>query len=149
VILVDANILIYAHIEEFPQHVRAKTWLDEQLSGATPVGLPWANIIAFLRITTNRRVFRQPLSIVAAWEQVQQWFSCSNVWTPQPTDRHAHMLEQILLESNVHGEPVADAELAALAMEHGLTLCSADRDFARFPRLRWHNPLTGRTSQPA
>jgi predicted nucleic acid-binding protein len=104
VILVDANILIYAHVSSFAQHPAARGWLDQQLNGSGPVGLPWPSIVAFLRLVTNPRVFERPESIGDAWRQV-----------------HAH--------------------LAALAVEHGLTLCSTDGDFARFRSLRWLNPI--------
>jgi uncharacterized protein len=143
VILVDANILIYAHVESLPQHQIARNWLDQELSGNTRVGLPWASLLAFLRIVTNPRIFEHPESITDAWRQVGGWLSCEVAWTPQPTERHPDVLGELLSVTGVQGDIVPDAHLAALAIEHGLLLCSADSDFARFPGLRWTNPLAG------
>jgi toxin-antitoxin system PIN domain toxin len=95
-----------------------------------------------LRIATNRRAFEHPLSITEAWDQVTAWLSAGPVWIPQPTDRHTRILGELLAQPGIHGNLVPDAHLAALAIEHGLTLCSTDGDFARFPHLRWINPLT-------
>ena len=140
-ILVDANLLIYAQVSSFSQHQVARNWLDDRLNSAAPVGLAWITLVAFLRIATNPRVFDRPLPSVDAWRQVQAWLACDQVWTPGPTDRHAELLGHFLVLPGVHGSLVADAYLAALAMEHGLTLCSTDGDFARFPGLRWINPI--------
>jgi uncharacterized protein len=97
--------------------------------------------MAFLRVTTNPRLFPRPLSMAKAWDQVSVWLACETVWTPAPTERHAGVLATLLAQPGVHGNLVTDAHLAALAIEHGLTLCSADGDFARFSSLRWINPL--------
>ncbi|HTT82653.1 MAG TPA: type II toxin-antitoxin system VapC family toxin [Rhizomicrobium sp.] len=145
-ILVDANLLIYAHVASAPQHDRARRWLDEQLDGPARVGLPWMCLLAFLRIVTNPRIYPRAERISDAWRQVSEWLALDTVWIPAPTERHARVLEQLLDVSGAHGNLVYDAHLAALAMEHGLVLCSADTDFARFPQLRWFNPLTGRGS---
>ena len=141
-ILVDANLLIYAHVDSYPQHERARQWLDEQLNGYDPVGLPWNSLLAFLRLVTNPRVFEQPGTMIHAWSQVVAWLGCEPVRVPQPGDRHAEILGELLTGTGVHANLVPDAHLAALAIEHGLTLCSSDGDFARFPRLRWMNPLS-------
>lgn len=140
-ILVDANILIYAHSANFAEHAVAREWLDKQINGAARVGLPWPSLSAFLRITTNPRMFPRPNPMAKAWEQVLDWLACDTVWTPQPTERHATVLGTLLTQAGVHGNLVSDAHLAALAIEHGLTLCSADHDFARFANLKWVNPL--------
>jgi hypothetical protein len=140
-ILVDANLPVYAHISSFPQHEGARQWLDGQLNGAAPVGLPWASLLAFLRLVTNPRVFERTEPIADAWRQLLAWLDCQTVWIPHPTDRHAALLGELLASPSVHANLVPDAHLAALAMEHGLMLCSADSDFARFPALRWTNPL--------
>jgi hypothetical protein len=89
VILVDANILIYAHVSSFAQHSIARGWLDQQLNGSGPVGLPWASMLAFLRLVTNPRVFERPEPIGDAWQQVHAWLACETAWIPQPTERHA------------------------------------------------------------
>jgi uncharacterized protein len=144
VILVDANILIYSHVKSFAQHERARHWLDEQINGTTGVGMPWESLLAFLRLVTNARVFEHPESIAHAWQQVRDWLACDSVWIPQPTERHAAVLDELLSQPGVHANLVPDAHLAALAIEHGLTLCSTDGDFARFQILRWLNPIAAR-----
>jgi uncharacterized protein len=142
VILVDANILVYAHVSSLAQHGAAKEWLDRQLNGSAPVGLPWGSLLAFLRLVTNSRMFEHPESIADAWNQVRNWLTCETVWVPVPTERHPEVLGDLLKLPGVHGNLVPDAHLAALAIEHGLTLCSADGDFARFRTLRWLNPIS-------
>jgi toxin-antitoxin system PIN domain toxin len=141
VILVDANLLVYAHVAAQPQHAAARAWLDEQLNSTVAVGLPWSSLLAFLRLVSNPRIFERPEPIGDAWSQVEAWLDCPPVWVPHPTDRHREILGGLLLDPGVRGNLVPDAHLAALAIEHGLLLCSTDGDFARFPGLRWHNPL--------
>ena len=140
-ILVDANLLIYAHTSGSPHHTAAREWLDRQINGSPRVGLPWISLLAFLRITTNPRVFPRPLPTAEAWGQVEDWLNCEAVWVPPPTERHSGVLGRLIAQRGVGGNLVSDAHLAALAIEHGLTLCSADGDFARFAGLTWHNPL--------
>lgn len=140
-ILIDINMLVYASIPAFEQHQAARPWLDDQLSGAAPVGLPWASLLGYLRLVTNPRIVRPPVPMVTAWERVSAWLSADPVWMPAPTERHADVLGKLLVAPGVHGNLVPDAHLAALAIEHGLTLCSTDGDFARFPGLRWLNPI--------
>ena len=142
-ILLDANLLLYAHVSSFPQHVQARDWLDAQLSGNGPVGLPWPSLVAFLRIVTNPRVFERPEPMAEAWRQVHAWLDAEVVWIPQPTERHREVLGTLLTAAGVHANLVPDAHLAALAIEHGLLLCSTDGDFGRFTDLRWQNPLSG------
>jgi toxin-antitoxin system PIN domain toxin len=141
VILVDANLLIFA-ATNCPEQAAAKSWLDEQLNGTTLVGIPWHSLLAFLRISTNLRIYGQTVASVAeAWAQVESWLSCPNVWIPQPTEKHSRFLRENLRYAGAGGNLIPDAHLAALAMEHGLTLCSADDDFGRFQGLNWINPL--------
>jgi toxin-antitoxin system PIN domain toxin len=147
VILIDANILVYAHVRSFPQHDRARAWLDDRLNGAAPVGLPWQSLIAFLRLVTNPRVFAQPEPIADAWRQVSAWLDGDRTWIPQPSERHREILGGLAVAPGIQANLVHDAHLAALAIEHGLILCSTDGDFARFPDLRWENPL--REATPA
>ena len=142
-ILLDANLLIYAHVESLPQHRAAHEWLDGQLNGVGPVGVPWPSLLAFLRIVTNPRVFEHPESTTEAWAQAAAWLACERVWMPQPGEHHSEVLARLLQLPGVHGNLVPDAHLATLALEHGLLLCSTDSDFARFPSLRWQNPLSG------
>jgi uncharacterized protein len=142
VILVDTNILIYAHVADAPEHQRAREWLDEKLNGAAPVGLPWASLLGFLRLVTNPRIFAKPPTLAPAWRQVREWLELEPVWIPEPGLRHVDRLADLLALPGVRGKLIPDAHLAALAIEHGLVLCSSDGDFARFPGLRWENPLT-------
>lgn len=97
--------------------------------------------MAFLRLVTNPRIVTQPVKMTDAWAQVIDWLGCDVVWTPQPTERHAATLGRLLETPGTTANLVTDAHLAALAIEHGLTLCSADGDFARFRGLRWQNPI--------
>ncbi len=140
-ILVDANLLVYSHVADFAEHAAANRWFDERLNGPERVGLPWPSLLAFVRLVTNPRVFRQPESVAAAWSQVEAWLSLPSVWIPGPTSRHVAILGQLMRKSVSRSTLVPDAHLAALAIEHGLILCSTDGDFARFPGLRWQNPL--------
>ena len=140
-ILVDANLLIYAYNNRAAQHGAAKDWLESRLTGPMRVGLPWPSLLAFLRVVTHPRLFARPAATSDAWTQVASWLSSDVAWTPLPTDRHAELLAQFLVLPGIRPSLVHDADLAALAIEHGLTLCSNDGDFARFPGLRWENPL--------
>lgn len=138
-ILVDANLLIYASAGESAQHETAKAWLDERLNGSARVGLPWPSLLAFMRIAANPRLFEHA-SLAHAGAQVQAWLQLPNTWIPAPTEEHSRILGE-LLESERSHRLVPDAHLAALALEHGLVLCSSDGDFGRFRQLRWENPL--------
>lgn len=140
-ILIDANLLLYARISTFAEHNRARDWLDTQLNGPVRVGIPWVSLLAFLRISINPRVFTKPLSKAKAWKQIEDWLGCDTVWTPTPTEQHARVLGSIVADVSLTPNLVGDAHLAALAIEHGLTLCSVDTDFAQFNALRWVNPI--------
>ncbi|MEI8036897.1 MAG: type II toxin-antitoxin system VapC family toxin [Verrucomicrobiota bacterium] len=142
-ILIDANLLLYAEDSLSPHHAAAKAWLDKQLSGADPVGLCWTTLTAFLRITTNQRIMQRPLSLAEASAKVSGWLAQPCVRLVQPTSLHWAILQKIMAEAGVVANLVPDAHLAALAMEHASVLCSADGDFARFSSIRWHNPLKG------
>src|SRR5215831_18836590 len=138
-ILIDANLLVYTQLNSFAQHDAARTWLDAQLNGSSPVGLPWHSLLAFLRIVTNPRVFQKPEPIADAWTQVEAWIDCEVTWIPEPTERHREVLGSLLAGSGVQANLVPDAHPAALAIEHGLMLCSTDGDIGRFSNLRWQN----------
>jgi toxin-antitoxin system PIN domain toxin len=142
-ILVDANLLVYAYLPRFPQHAAARRWLEEAVSAGPRVGIPWPSILAFLRIVSNPRLFERPSSIEEAWSRVEEWLSNGNVWVPLPTERHASILAGLIPPTGGRAQLVPDAHLAALAIEHGLELESTDGDFARFPGLRLRNPLSG------
>jgi toxin-antitoxin system PIN domain toxin len=141
VILVDVNILLYAVFSDSREHGRIAPWFTERLRRSERVGIPWHAILGFLRIATNKKVFNKPLTMHDAWEAVGDWLALPNVWIPLPGDRHAAILSTLLKSTQLYGELVSDAHLAALAIEHGLSVCSVDRDFARFPGLRWEDPL--------
>lgn len=147
-ILVDANLLVYAHVEDQPEHEVAHAWLDDELNKGTKVGLPWPSLLAFVRLVSNPRIFARPESVGDGWQQVQAWLDVPGVWVPQPTSRHRGVLDRLLRAPGMKAELVPDAHLAALALEHGLTLCSTDGDFARFSDLRWHNPLADGANLP-
>ena len=140
-ILVDANILIYAHVNTMEQHQRAKEWLDQMLNGPAPVGLPWPSLLSFLRLVINPRIFEKPESIQQAWGQVESWLSAPRAWIPCSTERHSGILAKFIPSTKGRPNLIPDAHLAALAVEHGLILCSADSDFAHFEGLVWENPI--------
>ncbi|MBT8338282.1 MAG: PIN domain-containing protein [Gemmatimonadetes bacterium] len=139
-ILVDVNLLVYAKMQGMEQHEPARAWLEEKLSGVAGVGLPWSSLLAFARLVSNRRIFTNPMSVQAAWDQVDEWRRLRNVFTPEPADRYPEILAALIPEAG-RAELVPDAHLAALSIEYGLTLQTTDRDFARFSRLKWENPL--------
>lgn len=125
---------------QFDAHEGAKAWLDGRLNDIEHVGLPWGALLAFIRLSSNARVVSRPIALREAVAVVRAWLALPVVWTPQATERHASTLAT-LLDPETKADLVPDAHLAALAIEHGLTLCSTDRDFARFEGLRWFDPL--------
>ena len=141
-IFIDANLLLYAHDELSPHHARAKEWLQEVMSGDEQVGLPLVTLLAFLRIGTHLSAFPNPLSTEEALSAVTTWLSLPNVHVPGPTELHWSTLEEMCRSGQARGPVVMDAHIAALALEHGATVCTTDRDFARFPRLKVLNPLS-------
>lgn len=146
-ILVDANLLIYAANQSAAEHALAREWLDDQFNGPTRVGLPWPSLLAFIRLATNPAVVRRAVTPRVAWRQVEEWLSCETAWIPLPGARHAAILGELLEQPLITSRLVPDAHLASIAIEHGLTLCSTDGDFAKFPTLKWRNPLV-RNSSP-
>lgn len=141
-ILVDANLLIYAVNQDAPLHRRAKSWLESAFSGPETVGLSWNVLLAFLRLTTRQGLFRRPLPVEAAFDLVAAWLDQPSSTVLHPGPRHLAILRDLLLPMGAGGNLVSDAHLAALAIEHGAQLCSSDADFARFPGLKWRNPVT-------
>ena len=183
-ILVDANLLVYAYVESFPQHTTSREWLDGQINSPAPTGLPWnkrqrepcdrgvcsmdrsewlgrrrtrrtasakrrdgygalpwPSLLAFVRLVSNPRIFDRPAPVSVAWGQAESWLAEESVWIPLPTERHQEILAPLVASAEGRANLVPDAHLAALAIEHGLVLCSADGDFARFDGLEWRNPL--------
>lgn len=140
-ILVDANLLLYAEDSLSDHHESARDWWDAQLSGSDPVGLCWPVINAFIRIGTNPRLHQRPLTLKEASERVQSWLDQPCVRVVQPTDHHWALFQQMLRSGNAVGNLVSDAHLAALAVEHNCVLYSTDADFSRFKGLKWKNPI--------
>lgn len=140
-ILVDANLLLYAANRSAPEHPVARAWLDDRLSGGARVGLPWPSLLAFVRLASNPLVMRNAVSVAAAWTQVAAWLECPVAWIPSPTANHARTMDALCQPEWMTSRLVPDAHLAALAIEHGLTVCSTDGDFARFKGVPWQNPL--------
>ena len=139
--LVDANILLYAVDHDSPHHERARLWIESALDGDRRVGIPWGSVSAFLRIATNPRATRQPLSSTEAWALADAWLDAPVVWIPQPGQGHRAILGDLIRRYDLRANLIADATLAALCVEHGLTIVSADSDFARFTEIDWFNPV--------
>ena len=146
--IVDANLLIYAIDRDSPQHKEARKWLEGAFSGPVTVGLTWGVIMAFLRLTTRPGILRNPMSAEDALEFVDEWLDLPSVEIVVPGERHWPVFRNLLKAAGTAGNLTSDAHLAALAIERGATVCSTDRDFARFPGLRHVNPLAPR-SRPA
>jgi toxin-antitoxin system PIN domain toxin len=140
-VLVDANILLYAVDELSPFHERASVWLTRQLNGARRVGFPWQSLVAFLRISTHERASANPLTPNQAAEFVADWLVPEVAWIPHEGPGHGRILTDLMTRYQLQGNIVSDAHLAALAIEHGLEVCSNDSDFARFREVRWTNPV--------
>jgi toxin-antitoxin system PIN domain toxin len=139
-ILLDANLLVYAHTPESPRREAAGAWLERVLNGPAKVGLPWPTLLAFARLMGNPSVVSKPVPLNRAWARAMEWLDLPQTWIPLPTDRHRQIIGG-LIDRESRPELAADAHLAALAIEHGLTVCSTDGDFARFDGVRWENPL--------
>jgi toxin-antitoxin system PIN domain toxin len=139
--MVDANVMLYAYHRRAAQHERCRAWVETEFSSGAAVRLPWATIVAFLRISTNPRVFERPLTTTEAEAAVSSWLALPSVSSVDPGERYWDVLRSLLHGAQVTGPLVTDAALAALAIEHGATLCTTDRDFVRFPGLRTFNPL--------
>jgi len=141
VILPDVNLLLYVHNRSAQQHEAAARWLTAALAGPEPVALTWTTILGFLRMSTNPKVYPNPMTVGEAIAAVNEWLAHPAVALLHMGERHWDILARLIVTGNVSGPTITDAHLAALAIEHGATLCTTDRDFARFPGLRWQNPL--------
>jgi len=140
-ILVDANLLIYAVDRDSPHHASARRWLEEALSGSESVGIPWITALAFVRITTHPGVMRKPLTAESAIDYVDGWLRQPFVKLIGPGEKHWPILRNLLIASGTAGNLTSDAHLAALAIEHGGAVASADNDFRRFAGVTHVNPL--------
>ena len=138
--IVDANILLYAVDSTSVFHQPAIHWLEEALNGSARVGFPWVSLIAFQRIATHPRASANPLTPCQAYAFISDWLASPQAWIPEPGTGHAAVLEKLLIDGDLRGNLVTDAHLAALAIEHGVGICSFDSDFARFTDVTWVRP---------
>jgi len=141
-ILVDANVLIYAVNREAPHHRAARAWLESAIAGDQTVGLSWNVIVAFLRLTTRPALFKKPLQVSQAFDLVERWLAEPNVEIVHPGSQHVRLMRRLLQASGTAGNLTSDAHLAALAIENNAQLCSADADFQRFAGLEWIDPFS-------
>nr|WP_090346624.1 TA system VapC family ribonuclease toxin [Mycolicibacterium malmesburyense]CRL79230.1 PIN domain-containing protein family protein [Mycolicibacterium malmesburyense] len=139
--LVDANVLLYAVDTDSTFHDRARDWLETALNVTRRVGLPWRSITAFVRIATHPRALRDPMTPAEAWAFIEDWLDVPTVWTPVPGRAHREVLGRLVRDLDLRANLVSDAALAALCIEHGLAMVSADSDFARFSEIDWVNPV--------
>lgn len=140
-IIPDVNLLVYAYNRDAPHHAEARAWWEELLTSPEPVGLPWVATLGFIRLMTHRAVLVVPMSPKQAVRHVASWLARSNVEALEPGHRHLEVLGRLLEELGTGGDLTTDAHLAAMAIEHQAEICSTDNDFARFPGLRWRNPI--------
>lgn len=140
-LMLDANVLIYAYRSEEKQHAAARTWLERVFAAPEPIGLPWQTMLAFLRITANHRIFERPLPMPKAQQIVAGWLDQRQVHVIDAGEHFFSVLSSLLDSAQIRGPLVTDAALAALAIENGATLCTTDRDFARFVGLKWPTTL--------
>jgi toxin-antitoxin system PIN domain toxin len=140
-IIPDANLFLYAYNQRSPQFVAAARWLEVTLSGDVEVGIPFQSILAFLRIATNPNLVSFAISMPRALDIVDVWLDQSEVRLIHPGPAHWSIYRRLCLHAAIGARLTTDAHLATLAIEHDATLMTVDADFARFPGLRWHNPL--------
>jgi toxin-antitoxin system PIN domain toxin len=140
-ILPDTSLLVYAYNADAAEHTTANAWLHEIITSGEPIAFTWSTLAGFLRISTNRRAMPKPASVDDAISRVNDWLVQPSARVIRPGETHWRILQELLRAVNVGGDLVTDAHLAALAIEHDCELHSADTDFARFPGLRWRNPL--------
>lgn len=139
--LPDANVLLYAYDDSSPRHAKAKAWLEAALAGAETVAFAWTVLLAFVRISTNPRIFAEPLTADEALELAASWLDQPPATVVEPTRRHLRVLADLLADAGTAGNLVTDAHLAALSIEHGAEIVSTDADFGRFASVRWSGPL--------
>lgn len=140
-IVPDVNLLLYACITAFPEHARARRWLEEVMNGEPDVGLAAPAVFGFIRLSTHPRVFDPPLAVGDAVQRVEQWLARPHVQFLLPGPRHLELAFRLLRGLGTAANLTTDVQLAALAIEHQAELHSNDTDFGRFPQLRWVNPL--------
>jgi toxin-antitoxin system PIN domain toxin len=141
VIIVDANILLYAYNADAPEHAVSAAWLERVLAGGEAIGFPWLVIWAFLRISTNARLWPNPKPAAEAFRVVNELRGLRGAIFLQAGARHLEILEELVRKGKATGPLMTDAVLASLAIENGAALASTDRGFSRFAGLKWINPL--------
>jgi toxin-antitoxin system PIN domain toxin len=139
--LIDVNILLYAVNADSPFQSAIRPWLESALEDDERIGLAWVTLVGFLRVSTHPRAFSRPLTVEVAMANVDKWLTHPNVRVVKESDEHWRILQALLKQTGTAGNLTSDAHLAALAISHSAELVSCDADFARFPRLRWRNPL--------
>jgi toxin-antitoxin system PIN domain toxin len=140
-IVIDANLLLYAYDPRSPFYADARRWLGEAFSDEEEVGIPFQSVLAFLRVSTNPRSTKTSSGMAVALATVDSWLALANVKLSTPGPKHWQIFKTLCLAAGVTGDVSTDVHIAALAIENDATLYSADRDFARLPALRWRNPL--------
>ena len=140
-ILVDANVLLYCYNAGSPEHERCRTWLDKAFADPSPVAFTWLTILAFIRVSTNQRIFQRPLTMAEAVATVSRWLVHSNAVLLEPGPGHWELLKTTLVDAQATGTLTTDAAIATIAMENGAAVCTTDRGFRRFTGLRLIDPL--------
>ena len=140
-ILPDINLLVYAYDPRSRHHAPARHWWEDQLNGSRMIGLAWVGVLGFIRILTNRRMYENPYTPSEILDIVRSWLEQPHVEIIHPSGRHFTLLANLIEQIGTAGNLTTDAHLAALAIERGLILQTTDADFARFPGLKWNNPL--------
>ena len=140
-IVPDVNLLIHAYNIQAPEHEAARHWWEGTLGGPRPVGLAWVALLGFIRIATKRGIASTPMTVTETNRQVRRWLNHPRVQILTPGEGHAEVLFRLLEQVGVAGNLTTDAHLAALAIEYQAEIASTDTDFARFPGLRWFNPI--------
>ncbi|MGL5849396.1 MAG: TA system VapC family ribonuclease toxin [Phycicoccus sp.] len=138
--VVDANVLLYAVDDSARHHAVSHRWLDDAFAGVEPVGLPWASLLAFVRVSTHASMHTSPLTVDQAMDIVDAWVAQPAAVVLEPDGRHPRRLRELLAATGTGGNLVIDAHLAALALQHRATVVTFDNDFDRFPGVRWHRP---------
>ena len=139
--LLDINLLVYANDQSSKRHAEARQWWEDQLNGSQMLGLSWVGLLGFIRILTNRRIYENPYTPAEILGIVKSWLDQPHVKIIHPSDRHFTRFATMIEQVGTAGNLTTDAHLAALAIERGLILQTTDADFARFPGLKWNNPL--------
>lgn len=143
-IVPDVNLLLYAEIDAFPQHARARRWWEGVLNGERQVGVAPVCLFGFIRLSTNRRVFRDPLPVEDALGRVRRWLERPHAAFLVPGTRHLETAFRFLGALGTGGNLTTDVQIAAHAVEHNGEVHSNDGDFGRFEGVRWVNPLAGK-----